>query len=142
MSARRRIKFFPGIVFILVGGGLLFAAAALAKSRQDFVDHAERASGSITKLNAGSSHPDVEFTTASGETVQYAQGGNISYKVGDRVTVLYDPSDPHGSATLDDPGALWFPRNLTGGLGAFMLVMGAMSMIKFRAKTTSESETR
>ena len=83
-----------------------------------FMRRSATADGSVIRLHAGGSHPQIEFTTPSGETVSYSQGGFIfSYRVGDRVRVRYDPANPRATASLDTIGALWFPPLLLAALG-------------------------
>ncbi|WP_326670418.1 DUF3592 domain-containing protein [Streptomyces sp. NBC_01257] len=40
------------------------------------------------------------FTAQSGEWVEFRNGGNKRFVEGARVTVRYDPADPHRTATL------------------------------------------
>lgn len=104
-SAGNRLQ---GLLFLLVGIGLLIAAGVYGLKSYDFVQQASRADARVVALNAGGSHPQVEFETASGETVSYPQGGLIfGYAVGDPVRVLYRPENPRATASVDAWGALW-----------------------------------
>lgn len=59
-------------------------------------------------MNAGGSHPQIEFVTKAGDRISYAQGGMIyGAKVGDKVTVLYRPEEPSRAPTIDRFGAVW-----------------------------------
>ena len=107
------------IVFTMVGVALMVGAVCWAVSTRRFVARAATAPGVVVKLNAGGSHPEVRFTTATGKIIEYPQGGMIwGYRVGDRVEVLYEPENPAGSAVLNRPGALW-------GFVAMDFLMGA-----------------
>ena len=107
------------IVFTLVGVALMVSALCWAVSTRRFVARAATAPGLVIKLNAGGAHPQVRFTTAAGEVIEYPQDGMIwGYRVGDRVEVLYAPENPAGSAVLNRPGALW-------GFVAMDFLMGA-----------------
>jgi len=108
----------------LVGVALaaLVAAGGTSLSARDFVRSTERAEGVVAYLRAGDSHPQIQFTTASGETVSYPQNGWIwGYHAGDRVTVLYNPRRPR-DAEIDVFGAIWSIPMLFAALGAFFLV--------------------
>ena len=94
-------------------------------SNLHFIQTAARAPGIVTKLNAGGSHPEVSFTAASGEVVDYPQGGMISgYHTGQHVTVLYNPRDPSDSPCLDTIPALWFDQGMLLLMGLAFLIIG------------------
>jgi len=113
------------ILFAVVGLGLIAIAIALALSTRGFVRRASRAEGVVVGLNAGESHPEIEFTPASGPRVSFSQGGFISgYKQGRRVEVLYDADRPARTARVNAPGALWFVPVLLGALGIAFLCAG------------------
>lgn len=99
-------------------------------SRRSFLQKALSAPGVVSSLNAGGSHPEIEFTTASGEKISYAQGGLIfGYRPGQNVRVLYHPEDPRLSACVDAFGALWFAPLILLGLGLAVLVVGGLSIL-------------
>ena len=107
------------IVFTIVGLALMVGAVCWANSTRRFVARAVAVPGVVIRLNAGGAHPEVRFTTAAGQVIDYPQGGMIwGYRVGDKVEVLYEPENPTGSAVLDRPGALW-------GFVAMDFLMGA-----------------
>lgn len=114
-SAGNRVQ---GLLFLMVGIGLLIAAGVFGFERYDFVQQASRADARVVALNAGGSHPQIEFETASGETVSYPQGGLIfGYGVGDPVRVLYRAENPRATANVDTWGALW-------GVSLFLSILG------------------
>jgi len=116
------------ILVIAAGAVLLMIAAHSAWGSFGFLRGAARANGTVTALNAGGSHPQIAFQTASGETISYPQGGLIfGVKPGDAVTVLYSADNPKQTATIDTVGALWFTTILTGGLGAIFLLAGTLA---------------
>jgi hypothetical protein len=130
---RRRLKIFPGVIFLAIGGILLSISAVTASSTRDFLKEAVVADGVVTALVAGPSHPDIQFRTVTGETITYSQGGWIGgYKEGQRVRIFYLPEDPHGSACVDDPGALWFVSGGTGLLGVAQLLGGLFALLRRR----------
>lgn len=94
------------ILFVCVGIFMMCAAIAWATTVLQFTNTAASAQGAVTKLNAGGSHPQVQFTTQKGEVIEYPQNGLIfGYQVGDEVRVLYQPKHPQG-ATIDTFEAL------------------------------------
>ncbi len=118
--ALRRLK---SIVFTLVGVGLMISAVYWAASTRQFVARAASAPGVVIKLNHGGAHPEVRFTTAAGEVVEYPQGGMIwGYRVGDRVEVLYEPGNPNRDPVIHTTGALW-------GFVAMDFLMGAVFVL-------------
>ena len=113
------------IAIIGVGAGLLLAAAVTAISVRTFRKAASEAEGLVVHLNAGGSHPQIEFTAASGEKVSVPQAGFIwGLHTGDKVHVLYDQARPAASARLDAVGNLWFLPLLLSFIGAAFVVTG------------------
>jgi hypothetical protein len=96
-------------VFTLAGIGLLAGAFWSYAMTRNFIIHAKTGNGEVVALNAGGSHPQIQFTTEAGQKVSFPQGGLIfGYHPGEQVRVLYTPSDPAKSHTVDAFGALWF----------------------------------
>lgn len=119
----------PGSVFVVIGLGLFVAAAIIATRTNAFLAHAAHADGVVIDMSAGSQHPSVEFTLPAGEKRVFAGGGWLSgYRLHQRVGVLYDRESPVSSATLDDPGAIWFDASFTGLLGGGQLLAGLAAM--------------
>ncbi|AVB17907.1 MULTISPECIES: DUF3592 domain-containing protein [Pseudomonas syringae group] len=104
------------LIFIPLGLCLLYLTLWLAVDRTNFLARAQRAEGHVSALNAGGSHPQVDFTDAADKAVSYPQGGFIfGYSVGDPVTVLYlGEAPPSSTAIIEDQGALWGASLLTG----------------------------
>lgn len=128
-------KILLGLLFALIGIGLLGIALNLTLDRREFLTHAEVADGIVSHLNAGGSHPEIAFTTATGEKISYPQGGLIfGYRQGQSVRVHYLPDQPALSAVVDDPGALWGPSGLLGGLGLMFAFAGLTTVIRQRGR--------
>lgn len=116
-------------VFLVIGVVALAVTAMIGINRWDYVQHAARAPGVVVKLAFGPSHPEIEFTDAAGEKVSYVQGGWVSgLKVGDAVTVLYRPTAPAGTASIDGPGALWFGPVIPGLVGLAFVARGILGL--------------
>jgi hypothetical protein len=118
------------IVFLMVGAGLIVTAMVTGIAIRGFIGRAASAPGSVSHLNAGGSHPEIEFTTGSGEKISYPQGGLIfGYRPGDKVRVLYGREDPRGTARVDAFGALWFTPLILFGLGFALIIGGLASLV-------------
>ena len=114
-------------LFVLGGVVVLCVAAGIGFATQRFTSRAARAEGVVARLNAGGSHPQIEFTTASGTRVSYPQGGFVfGYRVGQTVQVLYDPDDPAHTARVGTVGALWFVPILLLGIGVAFVLSGIL----------------
>jgi hypothetical protein len=115
---------------LLFGGLVLIGAAAVQGYRTNrFVEHASASRGKVSRLIAGGSHPEISFQTASGETIEYAQGGLIfGFSQGQAVDVLYEPADAKGTATIRSFGALWGETGLLTFLGLAVLAWGLSTL--------------
>ena len=74
--------------------------------------------------------PTVDFTTASGEKIEfvssYSLGVLVFYK-GEEVTVSYNPRNPHDAliTSLD----FWIEHLLTGGAGLLFIGIGVINIL-------------
>ncbi|MBD0687801.1 MULTISPECIES: DUF3592 domain-containing protein [unclassified Pseudomonas] len=128
-------KILRGVLFALIGIGLLSIAVHLTLDRREFLAHAQTADGVVSRLNAGGSHPEIAFTTDSGEKISYPQGGFIfGYRQDQSVRVHYLPERPAGSAIVDDPAALWGTSGLLGCLGLVFAIFGLLEVIRQRGR--------
>ena len=115
------------VFFVVIGGVLLVVASLMAWQSRAFLASASRATGVVTATPAGGSHPLVQFTTADGRVVSFAQGGFIfGYHPGDAVAVVYDAANP-SRAMLDTVGAIWFLPIFLGALGGLFLLVALLS---------------
>jgi hypothetical protein len=90
----------------------------------------------VERLNAGGTHPQIQFTTPAGDRVSYPQGGLIfGYEPGQTVRVLFEAHDPKGTAQIDAIGALWFDSIGLSFVGLIALLVGVMGA--FAVKTSS-----
>lgn len=100
------------VILAVIGGVLTAGGVTAARANARFRRRAERAQGTIVELQLGASpgdtvvaggsgplyYPVVAFTTGEGRPIRArsAFGANPAPgRVGDTVTVLYDPRDPH-----------------------------------------------
>lgn len=128
---RRTSSRFP---FSLLGLGLLLAGGFKTVERYHFLRTAQEAQGTVSALNAGGSHPQIDFTSVSGERISYPQGGFIfGYQVGEPVRVLYEAGRPAASAIVDDAGALWGNSAFLCGFGALFGIVGFRGLLGLRS---------
>ena len=131
------LRAFKAIVFAFGGVVMMAVAIYSTVSTRAFVARAHRASGEVTRLNAGGSHPEVRFTTDDGQTVEYPQNGMIGgYRPGDHVTVLYDPLAPTMDPTVDTAGALWGFTAMDGLMGVVFVLAARLIWREGRAALT------
>ncbi len=116
-----------GVLFALIGAGLLAVAIITAVPKHAFIRNAARAEGVVVRQDHGPAHVTIEFTTASGQKMSYAQNGDVYFRRGDHVVVLYDPEAPGLSACADRFGALYFPQMLMCGIGLAFLAIGLLA---------------
>jgi hypothetical protein len=122
-----------GLLFSLIGMGLLVIATNLVLDRREFLTHAQTASGVVTDSNVGGSHPEVVFTSANGEKISYPQGGFIfGYKKNQPVRVYYLSNQPYISAIIDDAAALWASPGVLGFIGMVFTVAGLTGINRLR----------
>ncbi|ALX16116.1 hypothetical protein P350_18290 [Burkholderia cepacia JBK9] len=113
-----------GVLFTLVGAGLLIGIALYAQSTREFLRTSVVVPGRVIKLNAGKHHPEIAFTTLAGEHVEYAQGGLVSEQDGATVEVRYAPDEPRMTAQLNTFGAIWGDVLIFGAMGAVFFGAG------------------
>jgi Protein of unknown function (DUF3592) len=124
-----------GVLFALGGLALLALAIRSARDAYAFVQTASHADGVVAELNAGGSHPQINFAVPAKGEISIPQGGLIGgYRPGDKVRVLFDVTDPQGTATIDTFGAVWFWPLMLGGIGAMFLVGGTVTWLSSSTK--------
>lgn len=118
------------LIFIPLGLCLLCLTFWLVEHRLGFLAQAQRAEGHVSALNAGGSHPQIDFTDAKGETISYPESGLIfGYQVGDPVTVFYRAEAPASTAIIADRGALWGASLLAGLFGIVFSAGGGYHLV-------------
>jgi hypothetical protein len=118
------------LVFVPLGLLLLYITFCLVNDRLDFLAQAQQAQGHVSALNAGGSHPQIDFTDATGHAVSFAESGLIfGYSVGDAVTVFYRTEAPYNTAIIGDRGALWGASLLTGVFAVVFTAGGGYHLV-------------
>jgi hypothetical protein len=76
------------------------------------------------------SHPVVRFVAGDGRMVEFESevGSNLAPKVGQEVTVLYDPLNPQ-EARIKSFMMLWGIPSIFAMLGGFLLVPGILMLL-------------
>ena len=123
------MKVTPGYIlfFGCIGVAFLVVCGFTGLHTWRFTHAASHAIGKVTRQNHGCTHVEVHFETAAGEAIDYLQNGAVCLQAGQEIHVLYDPSLPKLTATVDSVGALWGATFWAGGLGIAFLA-GAISM--------------
>ncbi|MDR5741428.1 MULTISPECIES: DUF3592 domain-containing protein [unclassified Caballeronia] len=125
---------FKSLNAIAIGLVLLVMASLNVNSTRQFLQSSVVVPGRVVALNAGGSHPQVEFVTLSGERVSYPQGGLVfGMKVGEAVRVRYAPAAVRHSATLDAFGTVWYAALLLATVGLGFVVAGVVSVLRREA---------
>jgi hypothetical protein len=115
----------------LVGVGTLTASAIWLISIRKFKKSAARATGRVTERvyssgdgdMPGTYAPRFEFKTPDGESWSVLSSTSsipAGFRVGEEITVLYDPANPH-TAKIDSAMQLWFMPLLLGIVGVAAL---------------------
>lgn len=124
--------FISAVLFIITG--------YIAIGQHEFLSHAQKAPGVVKSLNAGGSHPQIEFTSSSGQVVSYPQGGIIfGYEPGQAVEVFYNPETPWRSPEINDVGGLWGMAAMVAVIGLGFLWGGAGEIFSLREKPTASA---
>lgn len=134
-----------GIIFIL--GGLYFLFRPIA-----FSDYRTQTIGTVLAVNTQTTysiteHKDlrktdvtVSYQTADGKTIQFdttSVSPFASYKVGQTVSVMYDPQNP-SQAGLKDEYIKWYIPLLLWVFGLALLFSSQLS--KFKAYANSNNQ--
>lgn len=128
---------------------LLLAGFFLFESTRRFIAGADEAQGTVISLErsrsssgSGSTYrPVVEFTASTGSRIEFTGGvasNPPSHRVGESVTVLYNPADPQ-SARIKSFVQLWFGSLLVLALGLLFGAIG-FTMIALRARAKQRAE--
>ncbi len=115
-------------IFGIAGIGMLVGCGLLVMSTQAFLAVAIGADGTVVRLeyersgsdSGGAYYPIVRFLLRTGETIEFRSSVGSSppsYRRGEPVRVLYDPTAPE-SAEIDSFVSLWFAPILLGFMGS------------------------
>lgn len=133
-----------GVIFALVGAGLLVGSFFSFSSTKSFVASAASATGTVienryeqssstssSRSSSGSYYPFIKFSTEAGQEITFR--GNVgsnpaSFTVGEQVSIYYDPARPE-EARLNTFFQLWFLTVFLGGMGSVFFLIGGGILI-------------
>jgi hypothetical protein len=141
-------------VFTTVGVGMLVGSFFIFSNTRGFIARASETQGRVIALDRSHSSsssssrsssstykPVVEFNAATGKRIEFISsvGTNPpSYRVGESVTVLYNPADPY-SARIKSFFSLWFAFLIVSFLGFVFTIIG-LTMIVVRGRGRKRDE--
>ena len=126
-------KILFGVIFFLIGAGLLVGDFYMIKSTTAFLSDSEKIEGVVTNIISSRSSdgdimysPEVTFTDASNKNVTFKS--NISstvagYTVGEKVPVIYNKSNSQ-NAKINTFFQLWFGVIIMSILGVIFFLVG------------------
>jgi hypothetical protein len=122
------------VVFVTMGIGLLIGTLPLYMNTRALLDAASKAEGTVVKIVTNrspgsrdlSSTPLVHFVDQYGHTIEFKSnvGNGGEFLVGEKVEVLYDPTDPQ-HARINSFFQIWAGSLMMGGLGGGFFLIGA-----------------
>jgi hypothetical protein len=128
---------YAGPVFTALGILAITFAVYLGMERANFLETALKTDGKVIELIESRSddsyvyYPRVEFSLTGTDRVisfRHESGSNPpSYKVGEKVQVLYDPENPH-DAIIDGGLMNWLATGLVAGFGILFTFAGITSV--------------
>ena len=124
-----------GIILGAVGVLFLIVGAVMGMGTRRFLSSAVDTQGKVVgfvKQSSGSeggtsTHAQVEYSTAAGETVTFTEKSQTfgALSVGSAVPVKYDPAAPK-KARIATSGRLWVTVIVLVGLGVALLIVGVV----------------
>lgn len=123
----------PGLVggiFLFIGICMLISAIIAYVNNVSFIETAEKTNGVVTELILRKSayYPVIQFRTTTNEVINFnSPVGSLppSYRVGEEVTVFYDPANPY-SATLNGFWSKWTVSIILSFLGVIFSFLGSI----------------
>jgi hypothetical protein len=94
---------------LVIGVCSAIAAAISIWSAVDFRLSSDVTTGTVVGLSAGEHHPRIAFDAENGRHYERPTGTIRSFKVGEIVSIRYNPNDPGASAMIDSTLDLWAP---------------------------------
>ncbi len=123
------MRFIFSGTLITVGAIILVSSGLLYSNTGSFVRHASATKGIVVSVGVTTAPgelnlytPTVEFTTEKGQTIRFTQTYS-RVGVGDRVNVLYEPSNP-SEARISEFWALWGWLLIALAIGSFFAIWG------------------
>jgi hypothetical protein len=129
-----------GVIFFLVGAGVLVGDFFITTGTISFLNSSIKTDGSVVNIIHSRSSdsvnamytPEVSFTDASGQAITFTSNissSSPSYKIGDKVSVLYDKNNSQ-SARINTFFQLWFATIVMSIVGVIFFLIGLFIIIK------------
>lgn len=123
-------------VFTLVGIGMLVGAFLIFRSTNSFLAEATKTEGTVVEIerywsgDSTSYRSVVQFTSQNGQAMEFVSAGSNrpSYSKGQKVEVLYLPTDPQ-NAKISGFFSLWGGSSILGGTGGVFFLIGTGIML-------------
>ncbi len=138
-----------GVVFLLIGVGVLVGDFFVVKSTMSFLSNSEKVEGSVIDIVKSRSsdgdymyRPEISFVDTTGQTITFTLSISSSmptYQVGEKVSVLYDKNNSQ-SAKINTFFQLWFGPIIMTVLGVIFFLVGLLVLIKQKRKTELKNE--
>jgi len=132
-------QFTLPVFFCIIGIGLLAGSLFIFGNTQELIKKSNSTTGVVIELiqersiRGGSKyHPLISFETQKGESIQFTLPYGSSppeYRVGENVTVLYDPNNPYNARIYTFFG-LWQDVIFSFGIGALFFGIGLANIIR------------
>jgi len=136
-----------GLLLFLIGSGLLVGDFYMIKSTYGFLKSSEKTEGVVTKLISNRSsdgkimyNPEISFSDVSGKVIIFQSSLSSTipdYAVGEKVSVLYDKTNPQ-KAKINTFLQLWFGPMIMTVLGAVFFLIGLFTLLDKNRKTRLE----
>lgn len=92
--------------------------------------------GEVTRLNHGAYHPEVAFTTSTGERISFPGSSTYPVEIGDRLEIRYLRSTPRTGAKVNQTFNLFAFLPVLVGLG--IVVAGLRGKLVFFGSNDNE----
>jgi len=144
---------FTGVIFFLVGAGLLVGDYFMIKGNVSFLANSVKTEGkviNILKIESSSSNskgsynysPEVSFTDNTGQEVTFKSSLSTSmptYKIGEKVNVIYNKDNPQ-EARINTFFQLWFGVLILSFMGTIFFLVGLFTLINQKRKKYLKNE--
>ncbi len=130
-----------GVVFMAAGGLVAYLGLQSYFSTEDLLKNGTRTDGAVLRIEEKVTHdsegthrtyrPVIGYETGSGAKIEFSTRMSTSansYRVGQKVGVIYDPAAP-AEAVIDSPGEIYGSSAMPFGLGVIFVIAGAFVVV-------------
>ncbi|WP_160174700.1 DUF3592 domain-containing protein [Caballeronia grimmiae] len=121
---------------VFLGACVIAIAAQFTWFDIDFYLHSTVALGEVTKLNHGGYHPQIVFTTDTGERISFPGSSTYPVEVGDRLEVRYLRSTPHRGPKVNQKLNLFDFMPILIGVG--LVISGLRGKLVFFGRSSND----